>query len=89
MVEEAGKAAPIQADMMLPRTKVHSGDSLLSAQAYWACHTLKSTAATSNPLTMAPYEMWYGMVSPSPLPSLKPDFVERKRGDKFKPKAVP
>ena len=68
---------------------VPSGNSLWTAQAYWACHALNSTATTSNPRCMTPYEMWYGKVHPSPFPFLKPGFVKRKRGNKLEPKAVP
>ena len=68
---------------------IPSGNSLWAAQAYWACHALNSTATTSNPRCMTPYEMWYSKVPPSPFPFLKPGFVKCKRGNKLEPKAVP
>ena len=68
---------------------IPSGNFLWAAQAYWVCHALNSTATTSNPRCMIPYEMWYGKVPPSPFPFLKPGFVKRKRGNKLEPKTVP
>ena len=68
---------------------IPSDNTLWVAQAYWACHALNSTTATSNPRCMTPYKMWYGKVPPSPFPFLKPGFVKRKRGSKLEPKAVP
>ena len=87
--ESAGKAAAIQAGIMFPSIGVPSGDSLWAAQAYWTCHALNSTATTSNPQCMIPYEMWYSKVPLSPFPFLKPGFVKRKRSNKLKPKTVP
>ena len=89
MIESAGKAAIIQAGLNFRGMGIPFGNSLWGAQAYWACHALNSTATTSNSRFMAPYEMWYGKVPPSPFPFLKPRFVKRKRGNKLKPKAVP
>ena len=89
MIESAGKAAIIQAGLNFRGMGIPSGNSLWAAQAYWACRALNSTATTSNPRCMTPYEMWYGKVPPSPFPFLKPGFVKRKRGNKLEPKAVP
>ena len=89
MIESAGKAAIIQAGLNFSGMGISSDNSLWTAQAYWACHTLNSAATTSNPWWMTSYEMWYGKVPPSPFPFLKPGFVERKRGNKLKRKAVP
>ena len=89
MIESAGKAVIIHAGLNFPGMGITSGNSLWTTQAYWACHTLNSTAITSNPRYMTPYEMWYGKVPPSPFPFLKPGFVKRKRSNKLEPKAVP
>ena len=75
MIESAGKAAIIQAGLNFRGMGIPSGNSLWAAQAYWACHALNSTAVTSNPRCMTPYEMWHGKVPPSPFPFLKPCFV--------------
>ena len=89
MIESAGIAAIIQAGLNFRGMGIPSGNSLWAAQAYWACHALNSTAATSDPRCMTPYEMWHGKVPPSLFPFLKPGFVKRKRGNKLEPKAVP
>ena len=89
MIKSAGKAAIVQAGLNFPGLGIPSGNSLSAAQAYWACLTLNSTATTSNPRCMTPYEMWYGKVPPSPSPFLKPVIVRHKRGNKLEPRAVP
>ena len=77
MIESTGKTAIIQAGLNFP------GMGIVSGNFFWA------TQAISNPRCMTPYEMWYGKVSPSPFPFLKPGFVNRKRGNKLEPKTVP
>ena len=57
VIESAGKAAIIQAGLNFPGMGIPSGNSLWADQAYWACHALNSTATTSNPQCMTPYEM--------------------------------
>ena len=89
MIESAGKAAIVQTGLNIRGMGIPSGNSLWAAQAYWVCHALNSTATTSNPRCMTPYEMWYGKVPPSPFPFLKLGFAKRKRGNKLEPKAVP
>ena len=89
IIESAGKTAIIQAGLNFPGMGIPSDNSLWAAQAYWVCHALNSTAITSNPRRMTPYEMWYGKVPPCPFPFPKPGFVKRKRGNSFQPNTVP
>ena len=89
MIESAGKAAFITAGLNFRGMGIPSGNFLWAAQTYWACHAPNSTATTSNPRCMTPYEMWYGKVPPSLFSFLKPGFVKRKGGNKLEPKAVP
>ena len=89
MIESASKAAIIQAGLNFPRMGTPSGNSLWAGQAHWVCHALNSTETTSNPRCMTPDEVWYDKVPPSPFPFLKPSFIQRKRGSKLGPKAVP
>ena len=65
MIESAGKAASIKAGLNVPGMGIPAGNSLWAAQACWACHAPNSTATTSNPRCMTPYEMWYGKVPPT------------------------
>ena len=88
MIESTGKAAIIQVGLNFPGKGIPSGNSLWTAQAYWAYYALNSTATTRNPRCMTPYEMRYGKVPPSPFPFLKPGFVKRTRGNKLEPKAI-
>ena len=89
MIESAGKAAIIQAGLNFRDMGIPSGNTLWAAQAYWTCHALNSTATTSNPRCMTPYEIWYGKVPSCTFTFLKPGFVKRRRGNKLEPKAVP
>ena len=77
MIKSTGKVALIQAKCMFS-VGIPLSDSLWAAQAYWVCNTLNFTATKAN-------SMWYGRISPSPFPFLKPGFVKRKRTNKLEP----